>query len=85
MMTGSTELINCNLESCPTVDYVLSGRINIGSMFVLMSNSATESAKVIVPEESELTPYECCRLSGALSFWDNPKEDIYSFDDGQPL
>ncbi len=29
------------------------------------------------------TPYDCCRLSGTLDFWDNPGEDIYTFEDGE--
>jgi len=35
--------------------------------------------------EPDLIPYECSRSSGSLSFWDDPQEDIYTFEDGQPL
>lgn len=35
--------------------------------------------------EPELVPYECTRSSGVLDFWDDESEDIYTFEDGQPL
>jgi len=45
--------------------------------------SSTRSALEFKPLDPELIPYECTRASGVLSFWDNPAEDIYTFDDGQ--
>jgi hypothetical protein len=38
-----------------------------------------------VADEDELSPYECARSSGTLNFWDDPEEDIYTLEDGQPL
>lgn len=29
--------------------------------------------------------YEVARDSGALSFWDEPEEDVYGTDDGEPV
>ena len=29
--------------------------------------------------------YRLCRDSGTLDFWDDPAEDIYTFDDGEPI
>ncbi len=48
-------------------------------------NIATESVLAFEMPEPELIPYNACRSSGALSFWDDPSEDIYSFDDGNPV
>jgi len=48
-------------------------------------STVTESVRAFSPSESELVPYQACRSSGVLSFWDDPSEDIYSFEDGQPL
>jgi hypothetical protein len=45
--------------------------------------SSTQSALEFKPLEPELVPYECARASGVLSFWDDPAEDIYTFEDGQ--
>ncbi|MCK5269308.1 MAG: hypothetical protein KAJ46_00930 [Sedimentisphaerales bacterium] len=55
------------------------------STFVNISNTATESVLAFEMPEPELIPYNVCRSSGALSFWDDPSEDIYSFDDGNPV
>jgi len=32
-----------------------------------------------------LSPYQLCRDSGTLDFWDDPTEDIYTFEDGEPI
>jgi len=32
-----------------------------------------------------LNPYQLCRDSGTLDFWDDPEEDIYTFEDGEPV
>ena len=56
-----------------------------GSAFVNISSTATESVLAFEMPEPELIPYNACRSSGALSFWDDPSEDIYSFDDGNPV
>jgi len=65
--------------------YVASeGHIRLGSVQT-GSTSDTASALVAVALESDLSPYECIRSSRLLAFWDNPAEDIYSFDDGEPV
>ena len=33
----------------------------------------------------DLVPFDYSRSSGALDFWDDPTEDIYTFDNGQPI
>jgi len=53
--------------------------------YVATSRAATESVLAFKPPEPDLVPYECSRSSGVLSFWDNPAEDIYTFEDGQPV
>ncbi|MCK4816417.1 hypothetical protein KA005_11675 [bacterium] len=58
---------------------------HIGEAFRMIETTATESAQVATKIEFDLVPYEFCRFSGVLSFWDNPEEDIYSFEDGQPI
>lgn len=62
-----------------------SGIISIGEFFIKASQTDTECIRALESPEPELVPYECCRASGALSFWDNESEDIYTFEDGQPL
>ena len=65
--------------------YVASeGHIRLGAVQT-GSTSDTASALVAVGPESDLSPYECIRSSRLLAFWDNPAEDIYSFDDGEPV
>jgi len=32
-----------------------------------------------------LNPYQLCRDSGTLDFWDDPTEDIYTFEDGEDI
>jgi hypothetical protein len=51
---------------------------------IQISGVNTESARVEFPEPG-LSPYDLSRASGSLKFWDNPAEDIYTWDDGQPL
>jgi hypothetical protein len=57
---------------------------SVGDVSIAVNSAATQSVLAFKPPESDLVPYECCRSSGVLSFWDNPTEDIYSFQDGQP-
>ena len=56
-----------------------------GNVYVPDSRASTESVLAFKPSEPNLIPYECCRSSGVLSFWDEPEEDIYTFEDGQPV
>lgn len=46
--------------------------------------TATECLLEFAPEP-DIVPHEYCFASGAVSFWDNESEDIYSIDDGQAL
>ena len=32
-----------------------------------------------------LNAYKLCKESGTLDFWDEPEEDIYTFEDGEPI
>jgi hypothetical protein len=32
-----------------------------------------------------LSSYQLCRSSGTLDFWDDSSEDIYTFEDGEPI
>jgi hypothetical protein len=56
-----------------------------GHVYVAARTTATESVLAFKMPEPEVVPYECSRSSGVLSFWDNPAEDIYTFEDGQPV
>jgi hypothetical protein len=47
--------------------------------------TSMSSISEFVYTEDDLSPYICCRDSGALDFWDEPGEDIYTLEDGQPL
>jgi hypothetical protein len=35
--------------------------------------------------EPPIRCYEAARDSGALKFWDNPEEDIYTMESGKPI
>ncbi|MBN2210909.1 MAG: hypothetical protein JW709_05885 [Sedimentisphaerales bacterium] len=50
-----------------------------------INHNFTESVSVSSRNEFELSPYCCCRDSGTLDFWDEPEEDIYTLEDGQPI
>jgi len=45
-------------------------------------DSATQSVMTVAEHEGDLNPYDFMRLSGMLAFWDDPAEDLYSFEDG---
>ena len=61
------------------------GAKRLGETFRVSDATATESVMAAMATEPDLIPYECCRSSGVLSFWDNPDEDLYTFEDGQPV
>jgi hypothetical protein len=58
---------------------------HLGETFRVIDATDTESVIAAMATEPDLIPYECCRSSGILSFWDEPDEDLYTFEDGQPL
>lgn len=86
--TPSTTLrILSPMFTFPIVSYC-STSINVPliyNMLAYTTSTFTESVRAFKPSESELVPYQACRSSGVLSFWDDPREDIYSFEDGQPV
>jgi len=47
--------------------------------------SDTSSVRASESEDTEASPYELMRNSGALSFLDDQEEDLYSFEDGEAL
>jgi len=53
--------------------------------FIQINDSSTSSVKALETPQVELNPFECCRESGILDFWNDPNEDVYTSDDGQPL
>lgn len=61
------------------------GIIRMGEFFANVTNTDTECIRAFEPPEPDVVPYECCRASGVLSFWDDPEEDIYTFEDGQAV
>ena len=53
-----------------------------------VAQSDTASIKLVRAEpgpEPELVPYDCSVASGALDFWHDEIEDIYTSNDGEPL
>jgi hypothetical protein len=52
---------------------------------LLCSDYSVDEDTILNSSEPELIPYECTRSSGVLSFWDDEGEDVYSFEDGQPV
>ena len=72
--------------SVPNMNYnTSSGFIYAGNVYVLPNNSITCSAIDCSLPAIEPTPFDYCRSSGVLSFWDDPKEDIYDFQDGESV
>ncbi len=61
------------------IDDVIVGRY-VGDRYL-----DTASARASTECEEEIGPYELMCGSGALAFWDEPEEDIYSFEDGEAL
>lgn len=45
----------------------------------------TAAASSYAESEKEISPYEIMCGSGALDLWDEPEEDIYSFEDGEAV
>jgi hypothetical protein len=83
---GLVELLNSPALVCSNSYYKNPGdTVYVGNVSITVNSAATQSVLAFEPPEPELVPYECCRSSGVLSFWDNPSEDIYSFEDGQPV
>lgn len=64
---------------------VPSDLVCIGELYIRLSTTDTECIREFQPTEPDIVPYEFCRSSGVLSFWDDPSEDIYTFEDGQPI
>jgi len=52
---------------------------------LICSDYSVDEDTIFSSSEQELVPYECTRSSGVLNFWDDENEDIYSFEDGQPV
>lgn len=84
---NSTNLFD--IDTCHRVigDVIRIGQYILGSGFTDTASvrEASDIGLAAEPLEPDLVPYECCRASGVLSFWDDPSEDIYTFEDGQPL
>jgi len=57
----------------------------LGETFRLEDATVTQSVLAAMVTEPALIPYECTRSSGVLNFWDDEGEDIYTFEDGQPV
>jgi len=52
---------------------------------LICSDFCADEDIILNSPETELIPYECTRSSSVLDFWDDPSEDIYTFEDGQPV
>jgi len=64
---------------------VPSDPVCIGELYIRVNSTDTECIREFQQTEPDIVPYDCCRDSGVLSFWDDPTEDIYTFEDGQPI
>lgn len=58
---------------------------NIGEIYELKDSTATASVIYAMVPAKDLSPYELMSNSGANAFWDDPEEDIYSFEDGEAI
>ena len=78
--------ITNNIASSWNVGYLAPGDLLcVGSIRWENNISETKSVSTLMVLEPDLSPYEYMRLSGILAFWNEPEEDIYTFDDGQPV
>jgi hypothetical protein len=76
----------CNIDVDPEGKSFYAKEIVLDEPYILIcSDYSSEDETIFNPQEIELTPYECTRFSGVLDFWDDESEDIYNFEDGQPL
>lgn len=95
-MNGITSIMSATIPFEETLNSLISVLSNIyyagqedtkrlGETFRVADATFTDSVMAAMVTEPELIPYECCRSSGILSFWDDPEEDIYTLEDGQPV
>ncbi|MFQ6114641.1 MAG: hypothetical protein ACE5NG_11265 [bacterium] len=95
-MNGITSIMIATIPFEETVNSLISVLSNIyyagqddtkrlGDTFRVADATVTESVQAAMATEPELIPYECTRSSGVLSFWDDPREDIYTLEDGQQV
>jgi len=75
------------MESIASDRYKVSGDggVRVGAAFRVLSAIFTESVLAAQGPVREYTPYEYCRDSGVLSFWDDPREDVYGPEDGEDI
>lgn len=76
----------CNIDVDEEGKSFYARKIVLDEPYVLVcSDYCLGDENTLVSSEPELVPYECTRSSGVLDFWDDESEDIYTFEDGQPL
>jgi len=76
---GLMELLNSSALVCLNSCYKNLGDIaHVGNVSITVNSAATQSVLAFEPPEPDLVPYECCRSSGVLNFWDDESEDIYT-------
>jgi hypothetical protein len=76
----------CNIDVDPEGKSFYAKEIVLDEPYILIcSDYSSEEETISNPPEVEPTPYEYTRSSGVLDFWDDESEDIYTFEDGQPL
>ena len=56
-----------------------------GEVYERKDSTTTASVSSAMEPEKEFASYELICSSGVLAVWDNPDEDIYSFEDGEAL
>ena len=67
------------LPPCPSMTLAYS----CPASFVRYPERTNTQFDLDLPDEP--SSYEWSRNSGALAFWDDPDEDIYTLEDGRPL
>ena len=55
------------------------------NFFLPVLGSITEATSDITSFEPEPLAFDMARSSGTLDFWNDPKEDIYTSEDEQPV
>lgn len=78
--------VTSDLVAIPEISivYMESGNFlqSLCGFIIATSASDTNSPELLEVCEPDITPYEYSLASGALDFWEDEDEDIYSPDDG---
>jgi hypothetical protein len=71
--------------NCTSCGVARPARWTIITLPTAQKSSRCRAAIAAQEAEPSLGCYEAARDSGVLGFWDDPEEDVYTMDDGEPV